>query len=87
MVTVQICVGSSCYLRGAPKIIDKLQELVAGCGLSNRLILKGSFCLEQCTKGGVTLFIGDDLLTGIRYEDIPELFESKILPALKDVKG
>ncbi|HAP31779.1 MAG TPA: hypothetical protein DCQ14_01795 [Firmicutes bacterium] len=87
MVTVQICVGSSCYLRGAPRIIDKLQELVADHGLSNRLILKGSFCLEQCTKGGVTLFINDDLLTGVRYEDIPELFASKILPAVKDVSG
>ncbi|MBT9173006.1 MAG: hypothetical protein DDT21_01396 [Syntrophomonadaceae bacterium] len=85
MVTVQICVGSSCFLRGAPRIIDKFQELMAEHGLSNRLILKGSFCLEQCTKGGVTLFIGDELLTGVGYEDIPVLFESKILPAVKDV--
>lgn len=83
MVVVQICVGSSCYLRGAPKIIDKLQELVADHGLSDRFTLKGSFCMEQCTKGGVTLLIGDDLLTGVKYEDILDLFASKILPALR----
>ncbi|MEW6524918.1 MAG: (2Fe-2S) ferredoxin domain-containing protein [Bacillota bacterium] len=83
MVTVQICVGSSCFLRGAPRIIDKLQELVAAYELSNQLTLKGSFCMEQCTKGGVTVRIGDELLTGVKCEDLSGLFETKILPAVR----
>jgi len=83
MLTVQICVGSSCFLRGAPRIIEKLRELMAGHEVSNQLTLKGSFCLEQCSKGGVTICIGDDLLTGVKHEDLPELFETKILPALR----
>jgi len=83
MVIVQICVGSSCFLRGAPMIIDKLLKLVAFHEISNHLTLKGSFCLEQCSKGGVSIRIGDDLLTGVKCEDLPELFEAKILPMVR----
>lgn len=83
MVTVQICVGSSCFLRGAPKIIEQLKEHVAAHELSNRVVLKGSFCLEQCSKGGVTLRIGDELLTGVTPAQIAGLFEAKILPAAR----
>jgi NADH:ubiquinone oxidoreductase subunit E len=82
MVTVQICVGSSCYLRGVPKVIDKFQELSAFHGLLDRITLQGTFCMDQCCKGGVSMRIGENLLTGVRCEDIPELFRSKIIPAI-----
>jgi NADH:ubiquinone oxidoreductase subunit E len=83
MITVQICVGSSCFLRGAPEIIEQLKELVAAHGLSHSLVLKGSFCLEQCTKGGVTLRIGNEMLTGVTPAQTAELFATKILPAAR----
>lgn len=83
MLTVQICVGSSCFLRGAPEVINRLQELVEAHRLAGRLTLKGSFCMEQCTKGGVTMRLGDELLTGVTCGDLPQLFETKILPALR----
>lgn len=83
MLTVQICVGSSCFLRGAPEVISRLQELVEAHQLLGRLTLKGSFCLEQCTKGGVSMRLGDELLTGVTCGDLPHLFETKILPALR----
>jgi len=80
---VHICVGSSCFLRGAYAIINRLQELVESHQLSSRLTLKGSFCMEQCTKGGVTIRVGDELLTGVKYEDVSHLFETMILPAAR----
>jgi len=83
VLTVQICVGSSCFLRGAPAVINRMQELVEAHQLAGRLTLKGSFCMEQCTKGGVTMRLGDELLTGIKCEELPHLFETKILPALR----
>jgi len=83
MVTVQICVGSSCFLRGAPEVIDRLRELVAAHELSSQVTLKGCFCLEECTKGGVTIKIGDELLTGVTAKDLDELFGTRILPAAR----
>lgn len=29
MVIVQICVGSSCYIKGASKIVEMMQESIA----------------------------------------------------------
>ena len=81
-MVVQICVGSSCFLRGAPEAIKQLQELVAEHGLAGAVTLKGSFCMEQCAKG-VTVKIGDKLHTGLAPADVPRLFETEILPIAK----
>ncbi len=79
MLTVQVCVGSSCFLRGSKNVIKEIKQLISQYQLDAEVILKGSFCHEKCT-GGVTIMVGEKLFTGVRPEDIHDLFEKEVLP-------
>lgn len=82
MVTVEICMGSSCFLRGSGEVVEALKKILAERGLEQAIVLKGSFCMERCTRG-VTVKIGDRVLTSVGKEDVERLFEDEILPALE----
>ena len=43
---IQICVGSSCHIKGSPEIVELLQQAVAEHGLENDITLAGSFCIS-----------------------------------------
>lgn len=74
-----VCVGSSCHLKGSKAVIDKLTELIKTNSLENKVILKGSFCMGQCSQSGVSVKIGDEI-NSVKLEDIEMFFNKKILP-------
>lgn len=76
MLTVEVCVGSSCYLRGAQKVVDTLRRLIEERALRD-VTLKGTFCLERCTDG-VTVRIGDRIFAGIKPDDAESFFAAEI---------
>lgn len=78
---VQICVGSSCHIKGAPEIVELLQSAVKEYNLEDRVMLSGRFCIGQCNRDGVTLQVDDDIYTGITCQNFKEFFEDKILKA------
>lgn len=51
MVTVTVCVGSSCHIKGAREVIVQFNDLLARHGLTDRVELKGCFCMERCGEG------------------------------------
>lgn len=50
-MVVEICVGSSCHIKGAYQVIDKLQEFVRQNNLEERVLLKACFCMGRCGAG------------------------------------
>ncbi len=83
MTDIEVCVGSSCFLRGAETVIRLLQELLERHGLTARVVLRGSFCMENCTQG-VTIRIGGQLHRGVFPEDVPALFAREVLGRLTE---
>lgn len=80
---VQICVGSSCHLRGAPEVVEFLQNEVARRQLEDDVILAGSFCSSQCNREGVTITIDDEVFTGVTPDTVQSFFETHILAPLQ----
>ena len=78
MVTVTVCVGSSCHLKGARDVIVRFDELLTTHGLKGEVELKGSFCMERCGEG-VNWQIDDEPLTSASSEDAVETFRKRIL--------
>ncbi|MBR5135271.1 MAG: (2Fe-2S) ferredoxin domain-containing protein [Clostridia bacterium] len=78
-MVIQVCVGSSCHLKGAPEIVELLQAAVSEHGLEDRVSLMGSFCIGQCNRVGVTLQIDDTVHTGITKENFKEFFNEHVL--------
>ncbi len=79
---VQICVGSSCHLKGSQKIVALLQEAVAVYGLDDEVTLAGSFCTGKCNRVGVTISVDDDVYTGITPENFNDFLHDHILKPL-----
>ncbi len=83
MIFVEVCVGSSCHLKGAPEIVELLQKNIAENHLEDEIILSGSFCTGRCNRIGVTVTVGDEVYTGITKDGFRDFWNDKILPALK----
>lgn len=80
---VQICIGSSCHLKGAPEIVDLLQKAVAENGLEDEITLTGSFCTGKCNREGVTITVDDEVYTGVTRDNFREFFQTRVLDAMK----
>ena len=79
MVIVQICVGSSCYLKGSQEIVDLFQKAITERGLEDEIVLCGSFCIGKCNRNGVTVQVDDDIYVGVTPADFKDFFEDKVL--------
>jgi NADH-quinone oxidoreductase subunit G len=50
---LNVCFGTSCFLRGAQELYVNLANYVSNKGIKNNTEFKISFCGEQCKKGPV----------------------------------
>ncbi len=84
MLIVQICVGSSCHLKGSQDIVELLQAAIEENGLTDDVVLMGSFCTGKCNRDGVTVQVDDDVHVGITRENFKEFFKKYILEAVRN---
>lgn len=74
---VEICIGSSCHLKGSYNIIHMLQKLIEENGLGEKVELRAVFCMENC-RGAVSVRIGDSIHS-LSPENVKEFFKTNIL--------
>ncbi len=79
MLMIQVCVGSSCHLKGSHAIVEKLQSAITSHGLEDQVALAGSFCTGKCNRDGVTLTIDDEAFPGITPETFDAFFQKQVL--------
>lgn len=46
MRTIQVCVGSSCFLHGSKKVIAEIDKLIFEFQLEHKVLLKGGYCMK-----------------------------------------
>lgn len=78
MITVTVCVGSSCHLKGAREVIERFNELLTDHGLANKVSLKGAFCMERCGEG-FNWQIDDEQFSSESTSDAVRVFREKVL--------
>ena len=81
-MVIQVCVGSSCHLKGSPEIVELLQESIEKENLGDSVTLVGSFCIGKCNRVGVTIQVDDEIHTGITRENFREFFKEQVLKKL-----
>ena len=80
MLVVQICVGSSCHLKGSQDIIELFESALAENKIeSDEVVLTGSFCIGKCNRVGVTVQINDDVHVGVTRDNFKEFFTEHVL--------
>ena len=50
-MTITICIGSSCHLKGSREVVETLQREIAAHKLEDRINLTGAFCMGNCVNG------------------------------------
>ena len=80
-MTLQVCVGSACHLRGSYEVLENFTRLIKQCGLTEKIELGAAFCLGHCAEG-VTIRVDDEIITGLTPENVKQVFSEKILPRL-----
>ncbi len=48
---VEICIGSSCHIKGAYEVIEKFKAFIEEKKLEEKINLKACFCMGECGKG------------------------------------
>lgn len=84
MVFIEVCIGSSCHLKGAPRIVELLQENIEKQHLTDDIVLTGAFCSGRCNRIGVTVTVNETPYTGITPEGFGEFWEKTVLPAVNE---
>lgn len=80
---IQVCVGSSCHLKGSPEIVELIQKAVEQNHLQDEITLVGSFCIGKCNRVGVTIQVDDDVHTGVTKENFKEFFQENVLSKIQ----
>lgn len=75
---VNVCVGSSCHLKGSYDVIQNLKNMIEEKNLGDKIELKASFCLGNCSNG-VSMRVDGEPVQNVTPENIKEIFEEKII--------
>ena len=83
MLFVQVCVGSSCHLKGSQDIVELLTAAVEEHHIEDEVVLSGSFCIGKCNRVGVSVQVDDQVHVGITKENFREFFKEHILDVIE----
>ena len=61
LLSLTICFGTSCFLRGAQQLYSQLMEYLREKGLEDKTRFTASFCSEKCKKGPVLTVNGETI--------------------------
>ena len=82
MITVTVCVGSSCHVKGAREMIEGFNNFLTSQNLQNKVELKGAFCMDHCGKG-INWKINEEIITSPSVKEGDKMFRKRVLEALE----
>lgn len=81
-MVIEICIGSSCHLKGSRELVDLFTNEIEKRNLKDKITLKGSFCKGKCNREGVTIQVDDDIYTGITPDKFESFFENNVAKSI-----
>ncbi|OPY03304.1 MAG: NADP-reducing hydrogenase subunit HndC [Syntrophorhabdus sp. PtaB.Bin047] len=84
-VDVNVCFGTSCFLKGSQKLLRDILEHIRSRGLGARVNVKASFCFEKCDKGP-TIKVGSRIIDGCTIEKAIEAIKREGVDLAEEVK-
>lgn len=78
---MNVCVGSSCHLKGSYNVIQTFQQMIEAKELYDKVEMKAQFCMKQC-QTGVSVAIGDKFYS-VSPETAKSFFESTVISQIK----
>ena len=82
--TILVCKKSSCMKRGGQAICQALETALSDRGLDDRVTIKGTGCMKNCSKGPNVIMPGKARYCKLDAKEIPDLVD-KHFPAIAPV--
>jgi NADH-quinone oxidoreductase subunit G len=81
---VNVCFGTSCFLKGSQKILRGVLEYLRGNDLDDLVNVTASFCFEKCDRGP-TVRIGSQVIEQCTLENAIQAIERNAPSIIKEV--
>lgn len=81
-ITITVCVGSSCHVKGAREMVDRFNDFLKEEGFQNKAELKGSFCMEHCGEG-INWKIEDEIVSSPNVDEAVETLQKMVSKRLE----
>ena len=77
MVDLNVCIGSSCHLKGSYNVISIFQQMIEEEKLHDKVEMKAQFCMKQC-QNGISVSVGDEVFS-VLPETAREFFRNNVM--------
>ncbi|MDL2264253.1 (2Fe-2S) ferredoxin domain-containing protein [Synergistaceae bacterium OttesenSCG-928-I11] len=57
MLEIDVCIGSSCHVRGSYNVVQAIQQYIEERSLHNAVDLRTTFCTRECHNAGVSVVV------------------------------
>nr|WP_246566448.1 (2Fe-2S) ferredoxin domain-containing protein [Tissierella simiarum] len=81
VVTIHVCIGSACHLKGSYNVINGLQEIIKEKSLEEKVEVKAAFCLGECSKA-VSVKVDDSPIYSVNKDNIKDFFNTQVVGRL-----
>ncbi len=81
MITLNVCIGSACHLKGSYNVISAFQQIIETKKHADKVELKAVFCMGECTHA-VSVKIDEGKVHSVSGATAKRFFESEVLPLL-----
>ncbi len=81
-MTVTVCIGSSCYVKGSRQVVEILQRRIQEHGLEDKVNIAGMFCMGKCQDSVCVML--DDRVISVSPEEADAFFETEILNRIQN---
>ena len=85
MIELNVCIGSSCHIKGSYNVIQTFQHLIEEHNLHESVAFQATFCMKECHKPGVAVAL-DGVKSVIAAEEARKFFFEQVLPAVEQAK-
>ncbi|MFP3042926.1 (2Fe-2S) ferredoxin domain-containing protein [Treponema primitia] len=78
MLELNVCIGTSCHIKGAYNVIQTFQQMIEEKKLHDKINFKSSFCMKECAKPGVSVSVGGEKRR-VPAEEAREFFNTVVI--------
>lgn len=82
MVELNVCIGTSCHLKGSYNVVQVFQQMIEAYALHDKVLLKTAFCTRQCARTGVAASVNGQNY-GVDAEKAGLFFKTHVLPLIE----
>lgn len=74
---ISVCIGSSCHLKGAYRIIEGLEACIESRGLQGLVELNSNFCAGQC-QHAIAVRVGGELCVQVEEAELSRFWDEHV---------